>query len=376
MKWVLAPDSFKGSLPAALVANAMAEGIARADEGAEFRFLPMADGGEGTLDAIHAAIGGTWRQARVSDAAGQPCEAACLLAGSGHAVIEVARVVGLAATDGTDVMRRSSRGVGELILRCLDEGATRVSVALGGSGTNDGGAGCLVGLGARLLGKDGDILDGSPASLAVLDHVDLSGVDPRLARVRLEIWSDVDNPLTGEAGATAVFGPQKGVAPEALGPLDGVIRRFADELDRQWGRAVSGLPGAGAAGGLGYVLQGLGAARRAGAEEVARLAGLGAALTWADRVLTGEGRSDAQTLRGKVPGYVAAQAAAAGVPVTLLSGSLDSAALASLSPRFQGCFSLCVRPMSLAEAMRDAPALLADSAEQIARLALPAQAGS
>ncbi len=269
----------------------------------------------------------------------------------------------------TSVWQRHSQGVGELILACLDAGARRISVALGGSSTNDGGAGCLAALGARLLDGSGAMLNGSPDALRALQAIDLTGLGPRLAGVDLEVWSDVDNPLLGEQGATAVFGPQKGVAAEQVQELDGLLAAFATRVDAMLGTPCASLPGAGAAGGLGYVLQALGGRRCSGAREVARNGGLSEAMSWAERAITGEGRSDLQTLSGKVPFEVARLGREAGVPVSLLSGGIDAAALPALSEEFAGCFSLCNRPMALQQALEEARERLRDAAWQIARLA-------
>ncbi|NWG87002.1 MAG: glycerate kinase [Hydrogenophilaceae bacterium] len=368
---VLAPDSFKGCLTAGAVAAAMAAGLKRAWPQVETICLAMADGGEGTLDAVLAVSGGRRGTARVHGADGREIEAPYGLVHttSGEtAVLEAAAVVGLPMAGGEPVASRTTLGLGELLRHCLDAGLRRFMIGLGGSSTNDGGAGVLAALGVRLLDAEGQPLAPTPAALAELDRVDFSGLDPRLKACTITLMTDVQNPLCGPLGATAVFGPQKGVSAAEIAIFDARLRHFANLCDAWAGRAVSERPGAGSAGGLGYALQLLGAENRSGAEVVAELADLDAALGRADWVITGEGRSDGQTLLGKVPLVVAQHARRAGVPVSLLSGALDGADLAELSSLFAGCFALPEGPMPLAEAMAEAERLLADRTEQLARL--------
>lgn len=366
---VLAPDSFKGCLSARAVAEAMATGLERVWPDVEIVALPMADGGEGTLEAVLVAGGGRRGSASVSGADGHSIDAPYGLvptAAGETAVLEAAAVVGLPMVGREPVASRSTAGLGELMRHCLDAGHTRFMIGLGGSSTNDGGAGLLTALGVRLLDADGQAVAPTPAGLAKLDRADFSGLDPRLKHCAITLMTDVQNPLCGPLGATAVFGPQKGVLPDEVAQFDARLRRLAELGDAWAGVAVSARAGAGSAGGLGYALQLLGAENRSGAEVVAELAGLDAALQGADWVITGEGRSDAQTLLGKVPYVVARHARAAGVPVSLLSGALD--ALSELSPHFDGCFALPDGPMPLADALAQAERLLADRSEQMARL--------
>ncbi|MGH8800064.1 MAG: glycerate kinase [Casimicrobiaceae bacterium] len=367
---VIAPDSFKGSVPAAVAAAAIAEGLRRVWPDAQLRQCPMADGGEGTLDAI-LSHGGCRLTERVSGASGRPLDAAYGTIDEGAvAVLEAAQVVGL--TDpgiaAIDVGQRSTRGLGEIIRRCLDAGVRRLMIGLGGSSTNDGGAGLLAALGMKLADAAGNAIKATPEGLASLAAVDASGLDPRLGETRITIMSDVDNPLTGERGATAIFGPQKGVPPDRIADYDRRIAHFAALAEHALGRNVRDKPGAGAAGGLGFALLLLGGEMRSGAAVVADLVGLDKALVGADWAITGEGSSDAQTALGKTPLFVARRAAALGVPATLISGSVDRAALPDLGRHFAGCFSLPFGPASLAQCLADAPGLLADRAEQVALL--------
>ncbi|MBI5937412.1 MAG: glycerate kinase [Betaproteobacteria bacterium] len=368
---VLAPDSFKGCLSAEAVTAAMAAGLKRAWPEVEALALPMADGGEGTLDAVLAATGGVRTVASASGADGRPVEAPYGLvqtAAGETAVLEAAAVVGLTMAGGEPVASRGTQGLGELLRHCLDQGVRRFMLGLGGSSTNDGGAGLLSALGVRLLDAAGHALAPTPEGLAALGRVDFTGLDPRLKQCAITLMTDVQNPLCGPLGATAVFGPQKGVTADQVAVFDARLRHWAELCDAWAGEAISERAGAGSAGGLGYALQLLGAENRSGAEVVAELAGLAAALNRADWAITGEGRSDAQTLLGKVPYVVARHARRAGVPVSLLSGALDGAALPELSSHFDGCFALPEGPMPLAAAMAEAARLLADRAEQMARL--------
>jgi glycerate 2-kinase len=365
---VIAPDSFKGSIPASAAAAAIEVGLRRVWPAMEARICPMADGGEGTLDAV-LSRGGQRLSARMSGASGRPVDAGYGIVAEGTtAIIEAAQIVGLTDAEGTsiDVEQRSSRGVGELIAKLLDDGLRSFMVGLGGTSTNDGGAGMLTALGVRLLDGQGMAVDATPAGLANLAAVDAQGIDTRLSQATITVMSDVDNALTGARGATAIFGPQKGVRPERIAEIDARLAHFARLVETALGKDVHDRPGAGAAGGLGFALQLLGGEMRSGAEVVADLIGLDAAIEGADWVITGEGRTDAQTLLGKTPLVVARRSAALGVAATLVSGGIDRAALAALSKYFAGCFSLTFGPIALEQCVADAAALLADRSEQLA----------
>ena len=373
---VIAPDSFKGSIPAEAAATAIATGLRRVWPDADLRLRPMADGGEGTLDAV-LSRGGTRRTARVAGASGAPLDAGFgLIDNDATAVIEIAQVVGLtdAAVAAVPVERRSTRGLGELVRLLLDAGVRNYLVGLGGSSTNDGGAGLLAALGLKLADAKGRDVDPTPAGLAALAEVDASVLDSRLAHAHITIMSDVDNPLCGERGATAIFGAQKGVRAESAAELDARLARFAALTERAVGRSAKDRPGAGAAGGLGFALQLLGGRLRSGAEVIADLLGLDAALQGADWLITGEGRSDRQTLLGKAPFIAARRAAAKGVPATLVSGAVDRDALPELGRVFAGCHSLAFGPATLEDCLANAAQLLADRAEQLALLFAAARA--
>jgi len=241
-------------------------------------------------------------------------------------------------------------------------------IGLGGSATNDGGAGLLAALGVRFLDEAGNFLSPTPVGLSQLVRVDFSGLAPHLAHAEIVALSDVDNPLCGEEGATAVYGVQKGVAAAQADEIDATLSRMAALCDERCGKAISVLPGSGAAGGLGYALQLLGAKCQSGAEAMLDLYRFDAALQDADWVITGEGRSDAQSLRGKAPCAVAYRARKARVPVTLISGQIDQRAEEALRGLFESCVSIMQEGIDVQRAMRDAAQLLAECAEHATRL--------
>jgi len=375
MRIVLAPDSFKGSLSAPEVCAALARGLVRAMPDAQIVKRPMADGGEGTLDAVLAAspAGARRETARVTGAGGAPVDAAYGLLrhdGADTAVIEVAQVVGItdAAAMRIPVRERSTRGLGELVRLLLDRGIRRFMIGLGGSSTNDGGSGLLAALGAELIGDTGAPVAPTPHGLVRLARIATTGFDARIAQCDIRIMSDVNNPLNGALGATAIFGPQKGVRADDVAAIDATLAAFAHLAEGAFGRAAADLPGAGAAGGLGFALQLLGGRMQSGAEVMCDLVELDAALAQADWAFTGEGRSDRQTLLAKAPFIVARRAAAHGVPVTLVSGGVDAAALDALGAHFAGCFGLPDGPLDLAACIANAAPLLEARAVSIGRL--------
>ena len=366
---MIAPDSFKGSLSASQAAAAMRLGILRVLPQADIVCYPMADGGEGTLDSILAALGGERRQLEVSAASGGKMVAeygVLQQAGKSVAIIEAAQVVGLTLpqTASVSVMQRSSVGLGELLRHALDAGIRHFMIGLGGSGTNDGGAGLLQGLGLQLLDCEGQSLLPTPEGLMPLAVIDSANLDPRLADSQIQILSDVDNILCGPQGATYVFGPQKGVQSGQLHALDASLKRYASLLEQQNRPCLSLQAGTGAAGGLGFALQWLGGAYRSGAETLLQLYDFDRALQNADWVITGEGRSDRQTLHGKAPWVVAQHAARAGVPTVLVSGAITEDARAQLESQFMACYMLTNATITPDMAMRDAAKLLAERTAQ------------
>lgn len=376
MKIVIAPDSFKESLSAPMVAMAIAQGLRRASPNIECVCIPMADGGEGTVEAILAATQGERRINSVQDALGRPILAHWGWLSGNVAVIEMACAAGLEHIDVSerDPLRATSFGVGQLIRHALDLGAEKIVLGLGGSATNDAGAGMLQALGLILLNDQGHVLPPGGAALASLARIDRTHLDPRLNQVEFTIASDVNNPLCGPMGASAIFGPQKGATPEQVNILDHALGHFAEICAKTLGNDYREAPGAGAAGGVGFAAHAWMRARfRPGVEVVAELGGLAHAIEGAQLVITGEGRMDAQTLSGKTPMGVAKIAQAAGVPVIAIAGSLGEGYQALYQTGIVAAFSLVSGPTTLAHACAHAEMLLNDRAQDILRLWLSAR---
>jgi glycerate kinase len=383
MKIVIAPDSFKESLSAPEVALAIERGIRRALKTATVVRVPMADGGEGTVEAILGATTSERHINTVLDALGRPIEASWARLPEDGAVIEMACAAGLEhiPTAERDPLRATSYGVGQLISHALDSGAQHIVLGLGGSATNDAGAGMLEALGLRLLDKHGAPLARGGLALAQLAKLDTTALDPRLTNIRVTIASDVNNPLCGPKGASAIFGPQKGATPAQVQALDAALAHFAELCAQTLGRDMRDAPGSGAAGGLGFAAHAwLHSTFKPGAEVVAEIGGLVHAIEGADLVITGEGRMDAQTLLGKTPMGVALIAKRAGVPVIAIAGSLGDGYQALYEAGIHAAFSLASGPCTLADACQNASALLEDRAQDIIRVwlasRLSANAGS
>jgi len=359
------------------VATAIAGGIAAVLPQAEVVCCPMADGGEGTMDAIVAACHGEARSLPVRGPLGREVVAQWgWLVESRTAIIEMAQASGLQLLDlnERDACRTSSFGTGQLIGAALDAGAERIILAIGGSATNDAGSGMLRALGLRTFDAQGAELEEGGLALCRVARVDASGLDPRLASVRLEVAADVDNPLCGPNGASAIFGPQKGANPEQVELLDHALGHFADHCAQALGRDVRDFPGCGAAGGMGFAAKAfLDAQFRPGIEVVAELAGLEAAVQGADLVITGEGRFDAQTLRGKTPFGVARVAKRHGVPVVVVAGTLGEGYQELYGHGIDAAFAITSGPITLQEACANAAELLAARAGDILRLWLTAR---
>lgn len=369
MKIVICPDSFKESLSATAAAQAIAEGVREVWPGADCVCLPLADGGEGTLDALVSATGGQLLTRQVQGPLGQPTPARFAVLGDGKtALIEMAEAAGLPLLPPAqrDPLRASTYGVGELMAAALDLGVTRILLGLGGSATQDGGAGMLQALGARLLDTDGQLLPPGGAALRQLAQLHLDGLDPRLARVTVEVACDVDNPLCGPRGSSAVFAPQKGADAEGVALLDTALAHWGAHLAQATGRPVAELPGAGAAGGMGAAALAVFAARlRPGIDWVMDALDFNAALHDADWVISGEGRADGQSAGGKVVSGVARRAQAAGVPLLVLAGSLGDGYQALYPLGVHAILPIVPGPVSLAQALDHA----ADNLRRTARMA-------
>lgn len=369
MRFVIAPDSFKGSASAREVAQAVAEGLKTALPDAECDLVPMADGGEGTVDALVAATGGKIVSVRVTGPLGEPVDAFFGILGDGEtAVIEMAAAAGLhlVPLEKRNPMVTTTYGVGELIRAALDAGCRRLIIGIGGSATNDGGAGMAQALGARLLDDQGNDIGFGGGALGRLDRIDLSNFDRRVWDAEILVACDVTNPLTGPNGASAVYGPQKGATHEMVQQLDANLRHYAAILRRDVGVEVETVAGAGAAGGLGAGLLAFCRAKlRRGVELVTDAVRLEERVRRADLVVTGEGKLDFQTGFGKVPHGVAQVAKRYGKPVIALAGQLGEGAERCREWGIDACFAILNKPMSEQEAMANAVPLLRRTAEEL-----------
>ena len=374
MRILIAPDKFKGSLTAREVAAHIATGIRRVLPQAHLIEVPMADGGEGTVQSLVDATGGEIVGVTVTGPLGEPVEAFFGILGDGKtAVIEMASASGLVRVppEKRNPMITTTRGTGELLLAAAARGCSKAIVGIGGSATNDGGAGLAQAVGIRLLDADGQELPPGGAALARLHAVDVSGLNPDVANMEIVVASDVTNPLCGPNGASAVYGPQKGATPQMVVELDAALEHYADVIHRQLGKDVRDLPGAGAAGGLGAgLLAFLPARMQRGVDIVLDVVELDKHVRTVDLVITGEGGIDSQTAFGKAPAGVAEVAVKYKKPVIALAGSVADDARQLHDHGFDAIFSLVRRPMTLEEAMDNAAALLETAAEQIMRLLL------
>lgn len=362
MKIVIAPDSFKESMSAPRAAAAIERGLRRVAPDLDCHSVAMSDGGEGFLDALAASLEARREEVDTIDCLGRPVTAQIARAGD-LAIIETSRSCGLDLIRPADRSIRTSdtRGVGRLIAAALDGGARRLILGIGGSATNDGGAGMLSELGARFEDGEGNALEPTPRGLSRLARVDTSGVDPRLEKVEIQVACDVTNPLVGPRGAAAVYGPQKGASEDDVAYLDGVLENLA----RCWDPERASEEGAGAAGGLGYALLMLGAALRPGFDLVAEAVGLAELIASADLVLTGEGKMDGQTLQGKVPAGVLSLAG--DIPVVAFAGAIEEES-ELYRAGFAGLVPLVREPVSLEEALAGGEENLARAAEMVMRL--------
>ncbi|RAV10329.1 glycerate kinase [Mycolicibacterium sp. GF69] len=371
MKIVLAPDSFKESMSASAAVDAMRAGVTAVLPAAEVVGVPMADGGEGTVDAVVDALHGRHIEVPVSDPLGRT-----ITARYGYvplrqlAVIEMAAAAGLELVppDQRDILCASTFGVGELILSALDRGAEDFLIGLGGSATNDGGTGMLTALGAKFLDADGEPLAPGGADLVRLERIDLTHLDPRLRDVRIRVASDVTAPLLGGSGASAVFGPQKGAGPADVTRLESGLSRLATVASATLGGTQPQRAGAGAAGGLGFALvEFLGAASKPGAQEVAETVGLARALLGADWVFTGEGSVDAQTVMGKTPFGVAQAAARAGARVIIFAGRVVPDAAVLLDHGVDRLVAITAEGTPIEQALRDGADSLTRAVAEVCR---------
>ncbi len=372
MRIVVAPDSYKGSVSALGVSQAMERGILRVFPEADVRKIPIADGGEGTVDALITATHGTRHLREVTGPLGERVAAHWGVLGDGQtAVIEMAAASGLPLLTPEQRNPRISTtyGTGELMRAALDAGLRKIIIGIGGSATNDGGAGMARALGARFMADDGQELPDGGAALARLTHIDLAGLDPRLRESQITVACDVDNPLCGPRGASAVFGPQKGATPEIVAELDAALGHFASVARKATGRAAAELSGAGAAGGLGAGLMFFTPAKlKPGVEIVLDAVDFAGVVKGAAFVITGEGRTDFQTAFGKAPVGVAKVAKQFNIPVFCVSGGLGEGADDVLAQGIDAVMSICDRPLTLDACMSAGSALIESASERLCRI--------
>jgi len=369
-KFVIAPDSFKESIEAFNVALAIEIGLKKIFPDAEYDIIPMADGGEGTIDAMVQATAGRIISAKVADPLGRTIEAKFGILGDGTtAVIEMAAASGLPllSVQERNPMKTTTFGTGQLIRLALDKGVKRIIIGIGGSATVDGGAGMLCALGGKLLDERGIEIEPTGAGLSKAVRIDLSKFDKRIEQTEFLVASDVDNPLIGQEGAARVFGPQKGADETMVLQLEANLKRFAECIRNQLGIDVANLPGAGAAGGLGAGLVAFCKAKiESGSKLIAQAVNLPKRLTEADICITGEGKIDGQSIYGKVCWRVADIAHEQNVPTIALVGAIGEGA-EKCTPPIDAIFSIIDKPMNLTEATKYTSELLTRSAEQLAR---------
>ena len=372
MKIVIAPQSFKGSISGLEAARAIARGVRAAEPDSETVLVPVADGGDGTLNALVDSTNGHTFCSTVTGPLGQPLEAMWGVMGDGQtAVIEMARSSGLALVPPRRRNPRTTttRGTGEIIKEALDRGFSRIIVGLGGSATNDGGAGMASALGVRFLNARGQLLLDGGAALAQLASIDISHRHSRLTEAAVVGATDVTNPLCGPTGASAVYGPQKGASPAVVAELDSALLNFAEVVQRDLGREVLDQPRAGAAGGLGAGLVAFaGAEMRSGIDMVCEVLGFDEHLEGADLVITGEGRADATTMYDKAPVGVARRALARGAPTVLMAGSIGPGYEELFKHGIASVTCIADRPMRLEESLARTSELLEGAAERVLRL--------
>ena len=372
LRILISPQAFKHSIGAREAALAIQRGVLRAAPDAETILIPVADGGDGTLAALIDTTGGSYREATVTGPLGDPLVARWGVMGDGEtAVIEMALASGLALIpdDRRDPRRATTYGTGELMRAALDDGYRRVIVGLGGSATNDGGTGMASALGARFLDANGDHLLPGGAALAHLVHVDVAALHPALSETTIIGATDVTNPLCGETGASAIFGPQKGATPEMVSELDGCLANYAGVVRSDLGIDVLHTPGSGAAGGLGAGLIAFaGAELRSGIDMVCDVLDFDRHAPGADFVITGEGRADRSTAFDKAPVGIARRAGRFGVPTVLMAGSLGPGYETLYEHGIDAILPIAEEPADLESSLRRGSELLERAAERAIRL--------
>lgn len=368
MKIVIAPDSFKESMTALEAAQSIEKGMKAVFQDAEYQLLPMADGGEGTVQSLVDATDGTIRERSVTGPLGETVQAFFGILGNGKtAVIEMAAASGLHLVEPAkrNPLLTTSRGTGELIRAALDEGVSHIIVGIGGSATNDGGVGMMQALGGKFLDEKGEEIGPGGGALSAIKSIDLSLLDSRLDSVKLEVACDVTNPLTGSTGASEIFGPQKGATPEVVRTLDGNLAHLASITIG--GSEVASIAGTGAAGGLGFALLAfLKAELNRGIDIVLKAVNFSDKVKDASLVITGEGRIDGQTIYGKTPIGVAKSAKVYDIPVIGIAGSLTEDSTVVYEHGIDALFSIVPGIIELNEAFSQAPRLLERASRNMA----------
>lgn len=372
MRILIAIDSFKGSATAVQAAGWVSEGIKRVWPEAEIKEIPIADGGEGVIEAVYHAVGGGITEVEIKGPMGEPIWASYLRLEDGTAVIETAKACGLTLVkeEERNPLTASTYGVGQLILDALDHGADKMLIGIGGSATNDGGAGLAKALGVRFFDKDNKELGEGGAELLRLDRIDLSGLEPRLKDCNIILASDVTNALCGKDGASAVYGPQKGATEDMIQLLDQSLFHYASMIEKALGLTISKISGSGAAGGMGAGLMAFCNAKGcSGIETMLDVVQFDKYVKRADLVITGEGNIDAQTARGKVPVGVARRAKMVGnIPVIAVVGGIGDGAELVYEMGIDAIVPIVDRPMSLETSINNTERLLMAAGERAARI--------
>lgn len=372
MNILIAPDSFKNALSALEVGNSLAKGLKRALSDVEIRVVPMADGGEGTVESLTDATGGRLVMVRVHDPLMREVESSFGITGDGEtAVIEMAEASGiqLIRPEERDPLETTTYGTGELIRAALDAGCRTILLGIGGSATNDCGTGMARALGVRFMGPDGEPVKQGGGALGEVKEIDVRGLDPRIRKTRIQVACDVTNPLTGPDGASLVYSPQKGADRVMAEKLDRNLALLAERIREQLGKEVENLPGAGAAGGLGAgLIAFLDAELVEGVPAIAERIGLEESVKWADLVITGEGGMDFQTRFGKTPYGVARIAKRHKKPVIAVAGTLGEGVETLYNEGFDAILPILDAPMTLEEATGKTALLLEATGERIGRM--------
>lgn len=368
MNIVIAPDSFKGSLTSIEATDVIEKAITDYNPNFLVTKKPMADGGEGTIDSLLSTIKGEMIPLQCTGPLGEEISTSYAIVEGNTAVIECASIAGLPQVPIhlRNPDHTTTYGIGETIIDALDRGCKSFIIGLGGSATNDGGLGMLLALGMEAFDQDGEKVGVFGKDVEFIEEVKLTTLDSRLKDVEIKVASDVDNPLCGKRGASIVYGPQKGATERQVRKYDVALNKFSNLIESKLNVSIQEVPGAGAAGGLGFALLSIGADVVSGAQLIADAMNMEDAIQNADLVITGEGQSDEQTLYGKAPGYIASLAKKHDIPVVLISGSLGN--VDKLNERFAGCFSITNQPLSIEECMKQAHLLLYEQVKQIVRL--------